>query len=165
MRKRIILNKITALRKGRFMKKFVSVLMIFLFTLTLDISGCLNSFAFELTIKRDPFMDLIKLKELKEKEKVVFNNYKISEDRKIEERINSVVHSISIKMVVVSKNNPKMDAALIVGPSGEPVVVYKDYRLAKDVYVSKIINNGIVLSFETKKGIKNATVKMKTNKK
>ena len=68
-------------------------------------------------------------------------------------------------MVVISKNNPKMDAALIVGPSGEPVVVYKDYRLAKDVYVSKIINNGIVLSFETKKGIKNAIVKMKTNKK
>ncbi len=142
------------------MKKVI-VFLILLFLVNLSYRPS-RLFAFELTIKRDPFMDLIKLKELKEKEKVLIINSSMSEEKRIEQRISSVVHSISIKMIVRSKSDPKMDAALIVGPSGEPIVVYKNYRLAKDVYVSKIINNGIVLSFETKKGIKNATVKMKT---
>ncbi len=142
------------------MKKVVPLLIVVLFIGAFFI--CYSGFGFQLTINRDPFMDLVKLRELKAKERIVVNSYKMSEEKKIEQRIDSVVRSISIKMIVYSKNNPKMDAALITGPSGEPVVVYKNYRLAKDVYVSKIINNGIILSFETKKGIKNATIKMKT---
>ncbi len=147
-------------------KKIICFLVVLLFAAEAVLFYKPNiSSAFQLTLKRDPFMDLVKLKELKAKEKVVLSNYKASEDKQIENRISSVVNSISIKMVVYSKDNPKMNAALIVGPSGEPVVVYKDFKLDKDIYVSKIISNGIILSFITKKGTKNATIEMKTNKK
>ncbi len=120
-----------------------------------------NAGAFTLTIQRDPFMDLLKLKELKAREVKISKKSASSDENKIKQMIQSVVNSITVEMVVYSKDNPKMDAALIVGPSGEPVVVYKGYKLSKNVYVSAINSEGIVLSFITKKGIKSATVKMK----
>ena len=120
-----------------------------------------GSFAFSLKLKRDPFMDLLKLSELRKKESILLNKSMMTKERQVQERIESVVNSISVQMVVYSKTDPKMNTALIVGPSGESVVVYKNYKLDKDVYVSKIIDNGIVLSFKTKKGTKNATIKMK----
>ncbi len=137
-------------------RKIVFLVVCFIFSAS-------SVYAFQLTIKRDPFMDLLKLRELKAKEVTAIkqNKPKSAEEDRIKRMIQSVVSSITVEMVVYSKENPKMDAALIVGPSGEPIVVYKGYKLSKNVYVSAINSDGIVLSFVTKKGIKNATVKMK----
>ncbi len=121
---------------------------------------CADSYAFNLTLGRDPFMDLIKLRQLKAKEQVIIQKLKVSQEQKIKEKIQKIVNSITIKGVVYSKRNTKMNAALIVGPSGTPIVIYKNYKIADGVYVSKIIKDGIILSFKTKKGIKSATLKM-----
>jgi len=134
------------------MKKFLLAFVIVVFAI--------NGYAFNLVLDRDPFMDLLKLRALKFKEKTVLQKMKNSKERKLIERINSIINSIVIKAVFYSKENPKMNAALITGPSGTPIVVYKKYKIADGVYVSKIIKDGIVLSFKTKKGTKSATLKM-----
>ncbi len=141
------------------MKKILIVLLLFISSGIL--LNPIKSSAFNLKLDRDPFMDLLKLSELKKKENILLSHNRMAKDRQVKERIESVIHSISVLMVVYSKADPKMNAALIVGPSGESAVVYKNYKLDRDVYVSKIIDNGIVLSFKTKKGIKNATIEMK----
>ncbi len=132
--------------------------LIFAFAFFLLVFDC-N--AFTIKLKRDPFMDLIKLQELKAQENVVIKKNRKNQEEAIKRMIESVVNSITVKMVVYSKENPDMDAALIVGPSGEPIVVKAGYKLSKDVYVYKITNGGIVLSFKTQKGTKYATVRMK----
>ena len=120
----------------------------------------INAYSFNLSLDRDPFMDLLKLRQLKLKEKVVLQKTKGSKEREIRDKINRIVSSITIKAVFYSKRNPKMNAALIVGPSGTPIVVYKKYKISNGVYISKIIKDGIVLSFKTRKGMKSATLKM-----
>ncbi len=133
------------------MKKFLVLFLVFL---------SINSFGFSLKLDRDPFMDLLKLNELKQKESVVLKKIRSSKERKLQEKINRIINSIVIKAVFYSQKNPKMNAALIVGPSGVPLVVYKNYKIDKGVYISKILEDGIILSFKTKKGIKSATLKM-----
>ncbi len=134
------------------MKKFLLAFVIVVFAI--------NGYAFNLILDRDPFMDLLKLRALKFKEKTVLQKMKNSKEKELMERINRIVNSIVIKAVFYSKENPKMNAALIEGASGTPIVVYKKYKIADGVYVSKIIKDGIVLSFKTKKGTKSATLKM-----
>jgi hypothetical protein len=152
-----LVQKPTILRsKGVDMKKnkFFAASMIGFVMLSMP------SYSFNLQLNRDPFMDLLKLRELRLKEQVVLQKKQISKEKEIQEKIQRVINSIVIKAVFVSKQDPKMNTALIVGPSGVPVVVYKNYKIAKDVYVSKIIKDGITLSFKTKKGMKSATLKM-----
>ncbi len=100
--------------------------------------------AFHITLGRDPFMDLMRLQELKRKEFVV-NHTKVKE---IQQEINALISSLRVKMVVSSKTNPSLKAALIVGPSGIPMVVVSGQKLKKGVYVKNITDNGLELSVD-----------------
>ena len=99
------------------------------------------AYAFHINLGRDPFMDLIRLQELKKKE-IVITKEKNSE---IQREIQMLVSSLTVKMVVTSNKNPSLKAALIVGPSGIPVVVIKGQKLRDGVYVDDITDNGVKL--------------------
>ncbi len=99
------------------------------------------AYAFQITLGRDPFMDLVRLQELKKKE-IVITKEKNSE---IQREIQMLVSSLTVKMVVTSNKNPSLKAALIVGPSGIPVVVIKGQKLRDGVYVDDITDNGVKL--------------------
>ncbi len=99
------------------------------------------AYAFHITLGRDPFMDLVRLQELKKKE-IVITKEKNSE---IQREIQMLVSSLTVKMVVTSNKNPSLKAALIVGPSGIPVVVIKGQKLRDGVYVDDITDNGVKL--------------------
>jgi len=99
------------------------------------------SFAFHITLGRDPFMDLVRLQELKKKD-IVITKQKNSE---IQREIQMLVSSLTVKMVVTSNKNPSLRAALIVGPSGIPIVVVKGQKLRDGVYVNDITDNGVKL--------------------
>ncbi len=114
--------------------------------------------AFHITLGRDPFMDLMRLQELKRKEFVVSH----SKVKEIQQEINALISSLRVKMVVSSKTNPSLKAALIVGPSGIPVVVVKGQKLKEGVYVENITDNGLELSVDV--GKKKETVLLKIAK-
>ncbi len=114
--------------------------------------------AFHITLGRDPFMDLMKLQELKKKEFFVSH----TKAKEIQQEIDTLISSLKVKMVVSSKTNPSLKAALIVGPSGIPIVVVKGQRLKKGVYVENITDDGLELSVDV--GKKKETVLLKVAK-
>jgi len=115
------------------------------------------AFAFHINLGRDPFMDLLRLQELKRKE---FKEAVKKRVNKLQEEINSLLASLKVTMVVSSKDEPSMKAALIVGPSGVPMVVVKGQELKKGVYVSDIKSDGVEISVESGKVEKKIFLKM-----
>ena len=114
------------------------------------------AYGFSITLGRDPFMDLVKLQELKRKE-IIITKQKNSE---IQREIQMLVSSLTVKMVVTSNRNPSLKAALIVGPSGIPVVVVKGQKLRDGVYVDDITDNGVKLSVSVGKEKKTVFLKI-----
>ncbi len=114
--------------------------------------------AFHITLGRDPFMDLMRLQELKRKESVV-SRTKVKE---IQQEVNALISSLKVKMVVSSKTNPSLKAALVVGPSGIPIVVVNGQKLKEGVYVKNITDNGLELSVDV--GKRKETVLLKIAK-
>ncbi len=112
--------------------------------------------AFRITLGRDPFMDLMRLQELKRKEFVV----RRSKVKEIQQEINALISSLKVKMVVSSKTNPSLKAALVVGPSGIPIVVVNGQKLTEGVYVKNITDNGLELSVDFGKRKKTVLLKI-----
>ncbi len=121
-----------------------------LLLLILGITFAMESvvFAFHINLGRDPFMDLLTLQELKRKE---FKKAVKQRVNKLQKEIEALLSSLKVTMVVSSKNDPSMKAALIVGPSGIPMVVVKGQQLKQGVYVSDINNSGVELAVESGK--------------
>ncbi len=121
-----------------------------LLLLILGITFAMESvvFAFHINLGRDPFMDLLALQELKRKE---FKKAVKQRVNKLQKEIEALLSSLKVTMVVSSKNDPSMKAALIVGPSGIPMVVVKGQQLKQGVYVSDINNSGVELTVESGK--------------
>ncbi len=121
-----------------------------LLLLILGITFAMESvvFAFHINLGRDPFMDLLALQELKRKE---FKKAVKQKVNKLQKEIEALLSSLKVTMVVSSKNDPSMKAALIVGPSGIPMVVVKGQQLKQGVYVSDINNSGVELTVESGK--------------
>ncbi len=115
------------------------------------------AFAFHINLGRDPFMDLMKLQELKRKE---FKERVKKKVNRLQKEVDALLSSLKVTMVVSSKNEPSMKAALIVGPSGIPVVVVKGQKLKKGVYVSDIKDNGVELTVEAGKVEKKVFLKI-----
>lgn len=115
------------------------------------------AFAFHISLGRDPFMDLLRLQELKRKE---FKEAVKKRVNKLQEEINSLLASLKVTMVVSSKDESSMKAALIVGPSGVPMVVVKGQELKKGVYVSDIKSDGVEITVESGKVEKKIFLKM-----
>ncbi len=105
-------------------------------------------FAFHINLGRDPFMDLLTLQELKRKE---FKEAVKKKVNRLQKEIEALLASLKVTMVVSSKNEPSMKAALIVGPSGIPMVVVKGQKLKQGVYVSDIKNDGVEITVESGK--------------
>ncbi len=105
-------------------------------------------FAFRINLGRDPFMDLLTLQELKRKE---FKEAVKKKVNRLQKEIEALLASLKVTMVVSSKNEPSMKAALIVGPSGIPMVVVKGQKLKQGVYVSDIKNDGVEITVESGK--------------
>ena len=112
--------------------------------------------AFHITLGRDPFMDLMRLQELKRKEFIVRH----SKVKEIQQEINALISSLKVKMVVSSKTNPSLKAALVVGPSGIPIVVVNGQKLTEGVYVKNITDNGLELSVDFGKRKKTVLLKI-----
>ncbi len=119
-----------------------------------------SAYSFTLKSKRDPFMDLLRLQDIEKHKSLLLESSKIKKESEIIRKMRSVAASIKIQAIIYSKKNSSLNTALLVGPSGIPVVAYKNYQLEDGVYISKIMDDGIVISFNTPKGIKNITVKM-----
>ncbi len=136
------------------MRKIVAVGVFgILFAITMPTMG------FELKINRDPFMDLLKYRELQMKEVLL---KKKSEIGYLQQEIEALKSSLEVKMVVTSKVDPESKAALLVGPSGIPIVVMKGYELKSGVYVKDIKDDGVEI--EIRHGKNNKTVVLKITK-
>jgi len=116
--------------------------------LLIGILFAMNSVAlgFSIDLGRDPFMDLMKLQELKRKEFTVSTKKRVN---KLQEEIRMLLSSLKVTMVVSSENNPSLKAALIVGPSGIPMVVVKGQKIRNGVYVEDINEEGVKLIVES----------------
>ncbi len=102
--------------------------------------------AFHINLGRDPFMDLIKLQQMRQKKQLL--KVKKSEND-IEKEVEMLLSSLKVTMVVSSKTNPNLKAALIVGPSGIPLVVVEGQKIKKGVYVEDITSDGVKLLVES----------------
>ncbi|WP_035588711.1 hypothetical protein [Hippea jasoniae] len=100
------------------------------------------SWCFEIKLKRDPFMDLVKSKELLIREQEAALKGKKKTEAVIKQQANAIASAIKVQMIVVGKDN-KSKAALLVGPSGIPVVVVKGTKIKDDIWVEDITNDAV----------------------
>ncbi|WP_025270261.1 hypothetical protein [Hippea sp. KM1] len=115
--------------------------MVILFAIT-------SADGFQITLKRDPFMDLLKLKKIKQIEMLRKSKIELSRQQKIKREMDIIASSLKVKMIVTSKD-PSLNAALIVGPSGIPVVVTKGYKIKDNVYIKEVKDNEVVVAVNT----------------
>ncbi|WP_022669687.1 hypothetical protein [Hippea alviniae] len=139
------------------MRKFIVFGVIgIMFAISLSASG------FELKIKRDPFMDLLKYGELKVKEIKLHKKLQESVEEYLNREGEIIKSSLRVKMIVTSRKDPKAKAALLFGPSMVPIVVMEGYKLKDGVYVKDINNNGVEI--EIKRGNHHKTIVLKISK-
>ncbi len=112
-----------------------------------------SSFGFSLTINRSPFMNLVKLSELSRRGTT-------KTESEIESYLNILRDSITVKGVFVSEGSPGSSVAILVGPSGVPLIVKRGKRIRKNVVVYSIGKNFVVLHVSVGEGRKWVPLKL-----
>ncbi|AEA34148.1 hypothetical protein [Hippea maritima] len=115
---------------------------------------------FEIKLKRDPFMDLLKLRQIRQAELMKKAKIAMTKQERFNKEIDMITSSLTVKMIITSKDT-NLNAALIVGPSGVPVVVTKGYKLQDNVYIKEIKNNEVVVAVDVNGVVKTVSLKLK----
>lgn len=102
---------------------------------------------FSIKLKRDPFMDLVKSRELLIQEQQAAMKGKKKSEEVIKQQANVIASAIKVQMIVVGSDN-KSKAALLVGPSGIPVVVVKGTKIKKGIWVENITSNAVEIGVD-----------------
>lgn len=111
-----------------------------------------NVYAFNISIDRDPFMNLVKLGQMK----------KVISITTIEtNKLSDIKNSLTLQASVVNLSDSRRSTALLLGPSGVPKIVQEGSVLRKDVVVSKILQDEVILSVKVKDKIKKLSIKIK----
>ncbi len=111
-----------------------------------------NAYAFNISIDRDPFMNLVKLGQMK----------KVISITTIEtNKLSDIKNSLTLQASVVNLSDNRKSTALLLGPSGVPKIVQEGSVLRKDIVVSKILQDEVILSVRVKDKIKKLSIKIK----
>lgn len=111
-----------------------------------------NIYAFNINIDRDPFMNLVKLSQMKKTMSVSANE---------SNKLNDIKGSLTLQASVVNLSDNRKSTALLLGPSGVPKIVQEGSVLRKDIVVSKILQDEIILSVRVKDKWEKLSIKIK----
>ena len=111
-----------------------------------------NAYAFNININRDPFMNLVKLSQMKKAISISTNETN---------KLNDIRNSLTLQASVVSLSDSRKSTALLLGPSGIPEIVKEGSVLRKDIVVSKILQDEVILSVRVKDKLKKLSIKIK----
>ncbi len=111
-----------------------------------------NAYAFNININRDPFMNLVKLSQMKKAISISTNETN---------KLNDIRNSLTLQASVVNLSDNRKSVALLLGPSGIPKIVKEGSVLRKDIVVSKILQDEVILSVRVKDKLKKLSIKIK----